>query len=746
MRDRAVTKFRLSSFHFLVPFQETVYNYSMPLKTLTGDRAGPRKGRGAGFNPEGRFEREGREGYDDGWGVDPDYDLPPLKTHVTAETAKSIIARNDSPDIPFTQSINPYRGCEHGCVYCLSGDTLILMADGSTLPLAKVRAGDTIYGTVREGWYRRYVKTRVLAHWSVIKPAYKVTLEDGTSLVAGGDHRFLTERGWKYVADADKTPDGRAQRPYLTVNNKLMGVGAFARTPLKSRDYKLGYLCGMIRGDAHPGSYEYTRPGRVRDVQHRFRLAPCDNEGLDRTQEYLLDREIQTQAFTFQAAVAGRRDMGAIRTSSAPNVKQIHALIAWPSRASRSWMAGFLAGIFDAEGSYSGGALRISNTDAEMIAWTGRCLRSLGFGFVVEHVIHGRPKPIDVVRVTGGLREHLRFFHSVDPAIARKREFAGQAVKSSARLRVISVEPYARAMRLYDITTETEDFIANGVVSHNCYARPSHAYLNLSPGLDFETRLFAKVNAAELLKAELAKPGYRPSTISLGANTDPYQPIERDWKITRGVLEVLAACDHPVGIVTKNALVERDLDLLVPMAQKNLAAVYVSVTNLDNDLARTLEPRASAPLRRIEAIRRLSDAGVPVGVMVAPIIPFLTDDQTERVLEAARDAGAIWAGYVLMRLPYEVKDLFRDWLQTHYPLKADHVMSRVHAMRGGRDNDPEFGSRMRGTGEYAELLRKRFEAACRRLGFNGGPRNRGLDVTKFRPPALPRADGQMALF
>jgi DNA repair photolyase len=353
---------------------------------------------------------------------------------------------------------------------------------------------------------------------------------------------------------------------------------------------------------------------------------------------------------------------------------------------------------------------------------------------------------IDVVRVTGGLREQLRFFHTVDPAITRKRDIAGQAVKSSARLRVVSVEPYARAMRLYDITTETEDFIANGVVSHNCYARPSHAYLNLSPGLDFETRLFAKVNAAELLRKELAKPGYRCSSIALGANTDPYQPVEREWKVTRGIIEVLAACNHPVGIVTKNALVERDLDLLAPMGAKGLAAVYVSVTNLDNDLSRKLEPRASAPARRLEAIRRLAAAGVRTGVMVAPIIPFLTDDQMERILEAAREAGAVSAGYVLMRLPYEVKDLFRDWLRTHYPLKADHVMSRVHAMRGGRDNDPEFGSRMRGTGEYADLLHKRFDNACRRLGFNQERRAQGLATGLFRPPKIEPASGQLGLF
>ncbi len=274
-----------------------------------------------------------------------------------------------------------------------------------------------------------------------------------------------------------------------------------------------------------------------------------------------------------------------------------------------------------------------------------------------------------------------------------------------------------------------------------CYARPSHAYVNLSPGLDFETRLFAKVNAPELLRGELSKPGYRCAVISLGANTDPYQPIEREYRITRQILEVLAECEHPVGIVTKNALVERDIDLLAPMARKNLATVFISLNNLDHDLARRLEPRCSAPARRLEAMRRLSAAGIPTGVIVAPVIPFLTDHQIEPVLEAAYAAGARGTGYVLMRLPWEVKDLFRNWLETHYPLKAKHVMSRVQQMRGGRDNDPHFGSRMSGQGELADLLRKRFEVACRRLGFNA--RSWSLDTTRFRPP---RSDGQLALF
>ena len=266
-----------------------------------------------------------------------------------------------------------------------------------------------------------------------------------------------------------------------------------------------------------------------------------------------------------------------------------------------------------------------------------------------------------------------------------------------------------------------------------CYARPSHAYLGLSPGLEFETRLFAKENAADLLRRELSLPGYRCELIALGANTDPYQPIEREHRITRSILEVLWEFRNPVGIVTKGSLIERDLDLLERMAREGLAQVFVSIGSLDGEIARTLEPRAAAPYRRVETVRRLSERGVPCGTLVAPIIPFLNDKDMEAVLEAVSEAGARMAGYTLLRLPWEVKDLFKDWLERHYPLKAKHVMARIRDMRGGRDNDPRFGSRMKGEGQFAELLAKRFEIACKRLGLNAGGRKR-LDTTKFRRP------------
>ncbi len=275
-----------------------------------------------------------------------------------------------------------------------------------------------------------------------------------------------------------------------------------------------------------------------------------------------------------------------------------------------------------------------------------------------------------------------------------------------------------------------------------CYARPTHAYLDLSPGLDFETKLFAKPDAARLLRGELAARGYRCEPIALGANTDPYQPIEREWKITRSVLEVLAECDHPLTITTKGVLIERDLDLLAPMAAKGLVRVFISIAMLDRELARKLDPRAPAPQRRLQMIRSLRDAGVPVGVNVAPVIPQLTDRDLEAILEAAAAAGARHAGWTMLRLPLEVAPLFRDWLDVHYPLRAAHVMSLVRQIRGGKDNESQFGTRMGGQGEFADLIRRRFALACKRLDLNTD-RDAPLDTSRFRPPG---AAAQLDLF
>ena len=274
-----------------------------------------------------------------------------------------------------------------------------------------------------------------------------------------------------------------------------------------------------------------------------------------------------------------------------------------------------------------------------------------------------------------------------------------------------------------------------------CFARPTHAYLGLSPGLDFETRLFAKPDAPALLDAALRKPGYECRVMALGTNTDPYQPIEREYRITRGILEVLSAHDHPVAIVTKSYLVVRDIDILADMASRSLARVYVSVTTLDRDLARNLEPRAATPPRRLATIRALARAGIPTGAIVAPIIPALNDAEIEDILAAVAQAGAVSAAYILLRLPLEIAGLFREWLAVHAPLKADHVMSLLRGMRGGRDYDSAWGRRMTGEGVYADLIARRFKLAKQRLGLTG--RDWSLDVNRFRPP--PRPGDQLSL-
>jgi DNA repair photolyase len=266
-----------------------------------------------------------------------------------------------------------------------------------------------------------------------------------------------------------------------------------------------------------------------------------------------------------------------------------------------------------------------------------------------------------------------------------------------------------------------------------CYARPTHAYLGFSPGIDFETRLMFKADAAALLRKELARPGYQCRHIMLGANTDPYQPVERRLGVTRAVLEVLAETRHPVAITTRSALVERDIDLLARMAREGLASVFLSITTFDADLKRRLEPRAASSVARLATMRALADAGVPVGVMAAPMIPAVNDSELEEILERAAQAGARRAGYSLLRLPHEVKDLFREWLQQHMPDRAQHVMSLIQAARGGRDNDPDFGRRMTGTGAWAQLLADRFRLSVKRLDLRSD-REVALRTDLFRPP------------
>ncbi len=577
--------------------------------------------------------------------------------------AKSAINRvPNASQMPFRWTINPYRGCSHACTYCLGGATPILMADGRHKPLKSLRVGDEIYGTVRQGRYRRYVRTHVLAHWSSVKPGYRVELEDGTEFIASGDHRFLTERGWKHVAAARRPQ----QRPYLTTSNALLGTGGFAAGPKRSDDYERGYLCGIVRGDGNLGSYSYERAGRTSpSVVHRFRLALADDEALVRAERYLLAWGVQTAAFSFHAASGAHRPIRAIRTQARSQCDRVRELIRWPLNPSDEWRKGFLAGIFDAEGS-GAGVVRISNKDETILRWIQSCMETFGFRTVFEG-----PNAIGVciIRLRGGLRERLRFFHMVDPAIRRKLDIDGMALKSDANLRVASVEPLGTTMRMYDITTGTGDFIANGVVSHNCFARPTHKYLDFDAGRDFEREIVVKVNAPEVVRAELGRPSWKGEHVAMGTNTDPYQWVESRYKLMPGIWEAMRDARNPCSILTKSPLLLRDIELMQQIAQVADIHANLSIPTLDAKAWRASEPHTPHPRARLEAVAELNRAGIPTGVLVAPLMPGINDapEQLEPLLEAAAEAGATGIGGIALHLRGDVKKLFFDWLRAYNP-------------------------------------------------------------------------------
>ncbi|HEY3702776.1 MAG TPA: intein-containing Rv2578c family radical SAM protein [Acidimicrobiales bacterium] len=563
--------------------------------------------------------------------------------------------------MPFRYTINAYRGCSHACVYCMSGDTPVLVADGRTRDLADLRPGDTVVGTEREGNYRRYVTTPVLAHWSTRKLAYRVVLADGTELVASGDHRFLTHRGWKHVTGAEQ---GLQRRPHLTLNDKLIGTGRFASPPEHTPDYKRGYLCGMVRGDGHLKSYHYERAGRANGDVHRFRLALTDLEALRRTQAFLLEGGVPTQSFLFKEAVGAHKTIHAVRTSTRLGVASIQDIVDWPKLPSPDWCKGFLAGIFDAEGSHDG-CVRIANTDEEIIRRTASYLRALGFDVLIET----GSRPVKYVRFRGGIRENLRFFHTVDPAITRKRTIDGTALKSDAPLGVVSVQSLGDELPMFDITTGTGDFIANGVVSHNCFARPTHDYLGLNIGEDFDRRIVVKVNAVERVRAELANPRWRVEPIAMGTNTDPYQRAEGKYRLTRGIVDALVGAGNPFSILTKSTLVLGDLDRLAEGARRTSVRTNLSIGTLDESVWRTSEPGTPHPRQRVAAVARLNEAGVPCGVLIAPVLPGLSDhpDQLEAVVDACVEAGAVSVSTNALHLRPGVRQHYLAWLERTYP-------------------------------------------------------------------------------
>jgi DNA repair photolyase len=512
----------------------------------------------------------------------------------------------------FRYTINAYRGCSHACAYCLSGDTPILMGDGRVELLRDVRVGDEIFGTQIVGRYRRLARTIVLDKWATYKRAYRIRLIDGTELIASGDHRFLSNRGWKHVTGAEHGPDCR---PHLTLDNELIGIGGFAMPPKVDDDYKRGYLCGA----------------------NSSRVAPIDSECMGRMEEYLAD--------------LGDTGIGPV--------------VSWPHEATASWTKGFLAGTFDAEGGL-GQVIRISNSDPVILDRIMQGLDAIGLPCILEPP---NPSGYRNVRITGGLVNVLRFIHTVDPAISRKRDIAGRAVKTKNHLRVVSIEDLGIEMPMYDITTGTGDFIADGVVSHNCFARPTHAYLDLNIAEDFDRKIVVKVNAAERLRAELHPRKWGGDSIAMGTNTDPYQRCEGKYHLTRQIIEVLNEFRNPFSILTKGTLILRDVDLLQDAAARSNVGVNLSIGTLDDDVWRLTEPGTPHPRQRMKAVEALNNAGIPCGVLMGPIIPGLSDrpEQIEEVVKAAQDAGARSISGVLLHLGKGTKEVFYDRIGEVHP-------------------------------------------------------------------------------
>jgi DNA repair photolyase len=526
--------------------------------------------------------------------------------------AKSVLNRvpGDSP-MPFRWTINPYRGCSHACTYCLSGETKILMGDGRTKSLAEIEVADEIYGTERDGSCRRYTRTKVLAHWPTVKHAYRITLADGTELVASGDHQFLTDRGWRQVASDGVASPGQT---HLLPGSKLVGTGRFAPAPVHDREYRTGYLCGMVKGN---GSAEPEASYRSREFLSGFR--------------------------------------------SLSDLAEI------PAAPGEAWQKGFLAGVFDAQGGYSRAVLRPSNGDAAVIEAVSRALHGLGFRYTAGD--YEQSTSSRGVRLLGGLSEELRFLHTVDPAMTRKRAIDGTAIRASARIGVVAVEPLGSALPLFDITTGTGDFIANGVVSHNCFARNTHTYLDFDAGKDFDTQVVVKVNAPEVLATQLAKPSWKREHVAMGTNTDPYQRAEGRYRLMPRIIRALAESDTPFSILTKGTVLTRDLPLLESVAKKVSVGLGVSISLVDRELQRKLEPGTPSPQARLEMVRRIREAGLPCGVMVAPVLPGLTDsgEALDGVLAAIADAGATGVTVLPLHLRPGAREWFTQWLAAEHP-------------------------------------------------------------------------------
>ncbi len=675
-----------------------------------------RKGRGSTINPTGRFERLA---YDD---ADTDVvqhdefaEESPARprTEFYRDHSASIVARNQSPDVGFDASINPYRGCEHGCVYCLTPDTPVLYADSTWRPIGGVQTGDVLIGFdeyPNRGRSRRLRKAVVEAVWWSRKPTLRV-ITPLVEVEATAEHRWLSTYS-------------RWSRTDRLAGRELRRIPMMPAV-LIDEDYRVGYLAGLTLGDGTMRFQHGWRSDKLGFPPAYWRIAMKDREPLERAVEYLASFGIEAGVRPFDGGPRTSATMWKVETRSLAKLAKIDTLV-HVERDGSSYQRGFVAGFFDAEG-HNGDSLRMSQVDLAVLERVRGYASSLGFHFRVEF----RPDCASTLRLMGSNAERIRFFSACRPAIQRKLDGVLGVEPAFASEPVVAVEP-GTVQDVVDIQTSTSTFFAAGLASHNCYARPTHEFLGLSAGLDFETKIFVKENAPELLRAKLSSPSWKPTPLALSGVTDPYQPIERRLQITRRCLEILAEFRHPVIVVTKNHLVTRDIDVLASLAEHDAARVYVSVTTLDTALARTMEPRTSLPERRLDAIATLARAGIPTGVLVGPVVPALTDSELPAILERAAHAGARYASYIVLRLPLGVKSIFEDWLATHYPDRKEKVLSRVRALRDGSLYQSKFGERMRGTGIFAEQIGALFEASRKKHGL--AKRGPAPSTAAFRRP------------
>ena len=607
------------------------------------------------------------------------------------------------------------------------------MADGRTKPLRDVQVGDQIYGTSRTGVHRKYEITTVLDKWSSLQYAYEVTLGDGTVLVTSDDHRFLSQRGWKHVTGADVGP---LQRPHLTVGLKLLGIGGGAtRPPDQDFDYRRGYLSGLIRGDGYMTRFLRTRRDGRTYTAHQFCLVLTDREALVRAHCYLAECGVEAHIAELAKASGNRSATAIVRSGAKATFDRIQNLITWPVSPSLSWQKGFLAGIYDAEGSCSHGTLSISNGDDLILGWASSCLERFDF----DHTIvdqRGRSKDgVAQIRLRGGMAANMRFWLATDPAITRKRSIDGRRLWTRSDLRVTSVRPLGVVMPMYDITTGTGDFIANGVVSHNCFARPSHTYLGFDAGRDFEREIVVKVNAPEVLRVELARPSWQGEHVALGTNTDPYQWVEGRYRLMVGIWEALRDAANPCSVLTKSPLLLRDLPLMLEIAQRTHFSACLSIPTLDEKAWRATEPHTPNPRARLEAVAELNRAGIPTGVLIAPLMPGINDapHQIEPLLAQAPEAGATSIGGMALHLRGEVRDVFMGWLRAQRP---DLIERYEQLYARGAYAPREERERLAG------LVRRGRHSHARRVQT----RARAFRAPRQRPRRLSRRPAQETLF